>query len=255
MTPMLSRTSIIREVFRRRMERRQNNFEEEDSIIIKNEECEEKEQFDGNYLKHINDFDEDMCINDPENFNKMLQYFWNGVGDYIFDLDIILDTLCKAFPKYIKEIYESCYNTFINSFGISSDFVFLLDCMADWDEVNDSTFFSKLVQKSYEQLIDSLDAGSPYADIIWILENRFNVDSAKVEDSMCKLFHEIYKNYSLSELIYEYALNELFKVPAGYAMFFDYIVDVMQRSDYRVFQKLQEDYGIMINIECKVNID
>ena len=256
MTSMLSRTTVLRDFFRRNKSSKQEC--EEDVVCGENtdyKESEEKSEFDGNYMLHIDELDKDLCINNPEEFNKMLNYFWDGVSNYIFDLDIILDTLCNTFPRYTKEIYESCYRTLIQSCDIYYDFALLMETMADWDESNNSSYFSRLVEDTYEELIASMDIGSPYADFVWILENRFLIDSEKVEKCMRKLFEEIYMNYSLIELVCENALDQLFKLPYGYSMFFDYILYIMHGYDGESLLKLQEDYCIDLDIECKVNVE
>ena len=188
------------------------------------------------FIKEAGRLSSDLPGRNREAFDKVLNFFWTEVYECVYSFEEVLDALCDAFPSYERLILKEAYLAFIDGeMRYDSDFVLLLERMADYDELDEANHFSTdldlilpcsleepviNVYDRLDEIFASMYPFSPMADIISVLADRFGVDRETLErlafDKLCTL----YAVNTISDLIYNECLNELFKLPEGYDLFF-----------------------------------
>ena len=86
------------------------------------------------------------------------------------------------------------------------------------------------------------------AEIAWILENRFGVDEAVINDTIARAAILEFTCGNLNDLVHNEKLAPLFQFPVAYNLFMIYFDDIVKNTAKYAFSELEEKYGI----ECKV---
>ena len=220
------------------------------------------------YVEEIGKIDPELPGKNPEQFDKLLDYFWDRIST-VFDLDVVLDTVCNAFPNYERIVLKSAYMAFMNGeIEASYEFAILLERMSDYDQIDEINHFSSDIDghlnlaadepvinlcdtREVTRIFDILVPFSPFADVMWILENRFNIDHDFLSNLAYMKICELYEEYNASELERDNAFNELFKLAKGYELFELYLPNVMCMCTATTFNKLIDNYGLYINMAVK----
>lgn len=194
-----------------------------------------------------------------EERDEDVKLFWRGKcleNDYSFEKTI--RTFCRNYPEKEAAVLETLYISYLGEcYEMDENFFYVLQWLADYEMIHGQSCFTPGLQEEYgvdfsveanvEVIFDLVRPFSPVCDIAWILENRFNVDSKRIEYCLENTFMYIFcgKQYTLKTLLDEGALNEFFGHRIGYEMFLNYMdqipIDPYELIDYSVFK---DDYSI-----------
>lgn len=220
------------------------------------------------YVKALGEIDSELPGKNPNQFELLLQHFWDGVSGFTYVFSEVLDTLCNAFPNYERVVLKSAFLNFMDgTMDVDYDFAILLERMADFDQIDGMDHFTSDVDKvlpaeleepivnvldQIEEIIDQLDIYSPFYDVIWILENRFGVDEVYLAQLLYDKICDLYGYYDLNELLRAHSLNDFFKVPDGYKLFFIYLPTIMRNSYPDTgFKILLTHYNVNIDVDAR----
>ncbi len=222
------------------------------------------------YIRELGTIDSELPGKNMEEFDKLLAYLWDKVWACVMTLEEAIETVCSAFPNYEMYVLKSAFSAYKESqILLDTNLPYLLERMADYDEIDGSKHFSSYVDinlpeeyygpvinipESIEDIFELMGISSPIYDIVWLLENRFGVDGCYLERKVYDRILEILSESSLDDMAFWNGAEEFFKISDGYKLFLELLPEIMLNGTSRDAVKvLSEEYGIDINFSAIQN--
>lgn len=140
----------------------------------------------------------------------------------------------------------------------------VIEKMADYEYAKDEDFFSAGVPiapcdfdigtvnitRDVSLLIEKFSRSYLLKDLVWLLENRFNISCVEIENCLFEEFCDICMNYDLEEIMVTNAgqsisvLSVLFCFADGEKIFNMFYDNIVTKSCRQEFEKLESEYGI-----------
>ena len=214
-------------------------------------------------------------------FNKHLDEFLNSIWEAVFltemlPIDEAISAIVHQFPNYETRVLNHAYYYTMSYFKkgidpwVAKDFLYIIERMADYEYYTEKPIFSDgeaIIPKNndghvnlnleVEKIISNCCDDESFKDIIWILENRFNVDNEYIEECMCRVFVKLCSLHSLSEIVcgrdyeYEAVLPAMLQFSCGYRIFMIFFEDMVRKSYVKEFTILEENYGLTLETTVK----
>lgn len=210
-------------------------------------------------------------------FTKHLDAFLDSVWMAVLTtievpIDKAIGTLVTKFPNQEVKILNHAYYYFVDysvpdlQSDVNEALLYVIERMADYEYGMDSTFFSEGKPKipynsnvgnvnittDVELLIKKFSQDRLLKDIVWVLENRFNVDFDYIEECLYEEFLDVCISHDLKTIVRKKAfceysiLDVLFQFSIGYKMFSLFFDDILRRKFEYELKLLEDEYGVDI---------
>lgn len=211
-------------------------------------------------------------------FNKYLDKFLDSIWEAVLTtievpIGHAIDALVHEFPSYEVKILNHAYYYFADYSNpdlqrdVNEALLYVIERMADYEYGMNGNFFSEGTPKipynsnvgnvnvttAVELLIKKFSQDRLLKDIVWVLENRFNIDSDYIEECLCDEFLNICTSYDLKTLVKRNAickysiLDVLFQFPLGSNLFSIFFDDIFKRIYEFELEVLEDEYGLSID--------
>lgn len=215
-------------------------------------------------------------------FNKKLDKFLSSVWEATLvtselSIEEAISTIVYQFPNYEVRVLNHAYYYIIKNFaGFSraSAMIFcVLERMADYEYYKGKPIFSGgepripknddgnvNLNAEVERIIYSCCDSMNLRDVVWILENRFNIDTEYIEECMCKVFVELCSRWDLKTVVigrehlnfqYRAILPAMMQFADGYRIFLLFFEDLAKKAYREELGMLEEEYGMDVEINVK----
>ena len=207
------------------------------------------------------------------NLDKFLDSIWEAVLTTVkLPICEAIKILVNKFPDQEVKILNHAYYYFTDSSefdpqSVTEALLHVIERMADYEAgMNNNSFSEGTTRIPYNRnagnvniindaalLISKFSQDKFLKDIVWILENRFNVDEDYIEDCLFEEFFNICALHDLQSLVKkdaykEYAIIDvLFQFSLGYRIFSMLFADILKRIYMYELETLEEKYGVYID--------
>ena len=216
-------------------------------------------------------------------FNKHLDEFLNSVwiatlGTEEISIKESISTIVHQFPNYEIRVLNHAYHYIIKNFDgfskASEMLLYVIERMADYEYYREKPIFSEgesCVPKNddgnvnlnaeVKKIIAKCCDSTHLREIVWILENRFNIDSEYIEECMCKRFVELCSERDLKSIVigrgcelwkHRPILPIMVQFAAGYRIFLLFFEDLAKEAYNQELGMLEEKYGMNIEMNVKL---
>lgn len=209
-------------------------------------------------------------FNHNKGLNKFLNIVWTSVVNY--NMPTIKEAISVLSKNFAEEyILTSAYYYFIESEEVLVSFsecealLYVIERMADYEYgVEDYAFSMGIpvptlgenvgnvnVSRDVEVIIQKFANHYLLKDVVWLLENRFDVEREEIDSYLFEEFCDICMNYDLEEIMAidkgqkTSILDVLFCFTQGEKVFNMFYDDIVTKSYRQELAKLESEYGIL----------
>lgn len=221
------------------------------------------------FLKSVNI---EVGCGERDYFIKFLNQIWESVvySKVPNTIEEAIKVLTDKLPNESVLILNSAYWYLTENEDIFEEFseckalISVIEKMADYEYATDEDFFSAGVPvppcdfdigtvnitRDVGLLIEKFSRSYLLKDLVWLLENRFNISNGEIEDCLFEEFCDICMNYDLEEIMETNAgqsisvLSVLFCFADGEKIFNMFYDSIVTKSCRQEFEKLESEYGI-----------